>query len=131
MQKILSCKKKTIGAIHVLPYSSHTHYYFKRDEILKLHDICKLNVRSQLFHYLTSNVNYTVASRFQLHSDQHYHNAHHGSSFVLPHYHRYKSQLLFSFQSMKEWNNIPEEIKQHETGRHFESKLRNHYCCLC
>ena len=128
--KIFVLQKKAIRAIHGLSYNSHTNYYFKTDKILKLQDLYKLNLCSQLFHYLTSNVNFSVSSHFQLHSDIHNHNTRHRSNLVLPHYHRSKSQLSFSFQSIKEWNNVPEEIKQSETGRQFKSKLKDHYCCL-
>ena len=128
--KIFILQKKAIRAVHGLPYSSHTNNHFKTDKILKLQDLYKLNLCSQLFFYLTSSQNNTVASRFQLHSDIHYHNTRHRNNLVLPHYHRSKSQLSFSFQSIKEWNNIPDEIKQSETGRLFKSKLKDHYCCL-
>ena len=128
--KIFVLQKEAIRAIQDLPYSSHTNYYFKTDKILKLQDLNKLNLCSQLFFYLTFSENITVASRFQLHSDTYYHNARHRNNLVLPHYHRSKSQLSFSFQSIKEWINIPDKIKQSETSRHFKSKLRDHYCCL-
>ena len=112
--RFLSSTIKAIKSKHDLPCSSGTNYYFKTDKLLKLQDHYKFNLCSQLFHYLICNVNFTVASRFQLHSYIDNHNARHRSNLVLPHFHRSKLQLLFIFQSIKEWNNKPKKNVSNE-----------------
>ena len=58
---IFVLQKKSIRAVHGLPYSTHIDYYFKTDKILILQDLYELNLCPQIFFYLVSSQNNTVA----------------------------------------------------------------------
>ena len=123
-------QKKAIRAIHTLPYNSHTNDLFKINKFLKLDDIYKLNLCSHLFYYQNLNNNNNITARFLSLSDIHEHNTRHRHSLIVPQYHRSRSQTSFIFQSVKTWNDLPEDIKNTDTIRNLKSKLRNHYCSL-
>ena len=123
-------QKKAIRAIHMLPFNSHTNDLFKINKFLKLDDIYKSNLCSHSSYYQNINMNNNITARFLSLSDIHEHNTRHRHSILIPQYHRSKSQASFIFQSIKTWNDLPEDIKNTDTIRNLKSKLRSHYCDL-
>ena len=89
-------QKKTIRAIHMLPYNSYTNDLFKINKFLKLDDIYKLNLCSHIFHYL--NINNNITAWFLSLSNIQEHNTRHRHSILIIQYHRSRSQASLIFQ---------------------------------
>ena len=127
--KIFVLQKKSIRAIHNLPYNAHTHDYFKHDNILKVSDLYKVQSCSYLYSYINSEDN-EIHSRLHTHSNIHEHNTRNRNNLVVPRYTRTRSQSSFLYQSITEWNNLPAAIKISESAPAFRRKLKGYYCSL-
>ena len=128
-EKISILQKKSIRAIHNLDYNAHTNEFFKRDNILKLEDLYKLNLCSHLYSYTNSTEN-SFYSRINPHSDTHNHYTRNRNNLVLPRYSKTSSQSSFIYQSIKEWGNIPVSIQTSRTIHSFKRTLKKHYYSL-
>jgi len=50
----LFCKKKTIRAIHSLPYNDHTREYFKSANILNVAELFNLKIGIHMYNKFTN-----------------------------------------------------------------------------
>ena len=128
--KISVIQKKSLRAVHSLPYNAHTNEFFKSDNILKVQDLYKLNLCSLVFRYTQPMVNQPLAARFQSASSVHAHNTRNNQNFVIPRYNLTKSQSCFLFKATHAWNFIPTEIQNSESLKSFKDRLRLYYCSL-
>ena len=125
--KIFILQKKSIRAIHRLPFNSHTNDYFKSNKLLKVPDLYKFNICSLVYRYTEPSSDLPFAVRFQTMSDIHTHNTRNSHNLVAPRYNLTKSQSSFLFNSVNEWNSIPVSIQNCSTLRTFKGHLREHY----
>jgi len=105
--KIFVLQKKSIRAIHSLPYNAHTNDYFKSNKILKVHDLYKLNICSLFYRYTQPSVDLPSAVRLQTISSIHTYNTRHNHNLLTPRYNLTKSQSSFLYNSTHAWNSIP------------------------
>ena len=127
--KVFVLRKKAIRAIHDLTYNAHTIEYFKRDKILMIEDVYKLQICSQLFTYYHRTDN-EFHNRLNPFSNNHNHFTRNRNNLVLPRYNKTKSQTCFLYQSIKQWSNVPISIQTAPSLRSFKRKLKGLYSSL-
>ena len=101
-----------------LPFNSHTHYFFSRMNILKVHDIYLLRLGAHMFE---NSVKFTAAS------DIHEHNTRNRNGFTIPKYNLSVSQNSWKFQGSKLWSSLPSDLKTCKTVYKFKRKLKTLY----
>ena len=126
--KIFILQKKSIRAIHRLPYNAHTNDYFKANKLLKVQDLYKLNLCSIVYRYTQPSADFHSAARFQSMSNIHIHNTRNSHNLVAPRYNLTKSQSSSLYNSINAWNSIPVAIQNSSSLRTFKSHLKEHYC---
>ena len=127
LNKLQVLQKKAIRAIFNLPYNSHTNDYFKENGLLKLHDIYRLNLTSHTYNIRNNPSNYDISLHPRAMSSIHSYNTRNRNSLTIPRYNRTASQSSFLFQSSKEWNLIPQQIKDSSSCTSFKYNLRKFY----
>ena len=130
LNKLQVLQKKAVRAIFNLPYNSHTNDFFKENGLLKLNDIYRLNLTSHMYNIRINPANYDISLHPRSMSSIHSYNTRNRDSFTIPRYNRTASQSSFLYQSAKEWNLIPQQIKDSSGCASFKSNLRNYYCSL-
>ena len=126
--KILVLQKKSLRAVHSLPFNAHTNDFFKSNAILKINDLYKLNLCSLVYRYTQPMVDLPSATRFQTASTIHSHNTRQNQHLSVPRYNLTKSQSSFLYNSIHEWNSIPSEIKNCDSLKTFKKELKGYYC---
>ena len=127
LNKLEILQKKAIRAIFNLPYNSHTNDIFKENSLLKLHDIYKLNLACHTYNVVNSPENYDNSLHPRTVSSIHSYNTRNRNNISVPRCNLTTSQSSFRFQSAKEWNSIPEQIKSLESHASFKNNLRKFY----
>ena len=120
-------QKKSIRAVFNLPYNAHTNEYFKNNNILKLKELYKLNLCSLLFDYIHTDNVFTFSNRLTTHAQTHSHDTRNQNNISLPRYTKSRSQSSFLYQSIKEWNLLPNTIKHSTNKNSFKVRLKSHY----
>ena len=119
-------QKKAIRAINDLPYNAHTSEYFKSGRVLKLLDIYKFNITSQIF---TSIAFPDQLSPFLMpHSGVHSYITRNHNQIIVPFFRRSTSQSSFLYQSITEYNSLPNELKNVDSLGRFRWNLIDFYC---
>ena len=126
--KIFVHQKKSMRAIHRLPFNAHTNEYFKSNKILKVNDLYKLSLCSLVYRYTQPSVDLPSASRYQTISSIHSHNTRHNHNLVTPRYNLTKSQSSVLYNSTIEWNCIPTEIQNCASLKSLKTRLKEYYC---
>ena len=126
--KIFILQKKSIRAIYSLPYNAHTNDYFKINNLLKVHELYKLNLCSLVYRYTQPSVDLPSAVRFQTMANIHAHDTRNSHNLVAPRYNLAKSQSSFLYNAINEWNSISAEIQNCTSLKTFKCHLREHYC---
>ena len=90
--------------------------------MLKINDIYKLKLCQHVYNYLKSPDIHNFSSRFQTHSDRHRHNIRNSVEHTL--------NPVFLYQSSKEWNSIPDNIKDRNSIHTLKKKMRGYHCTL-
>ena len=128
LNKLQVLQKKAIRAVFNLPFNSHTNDYFKENGLLKLYDIYRLNLTSHMYNIRKNPDNYDTSIHPSTMSSIHSHNTRNRNSFAVPRYNRAASQSSFMYQSAKEWNLIPQQVRDSSGSASFKSNLRKFYC---
>ena len=120
-------QKKSIRAIFNLNYNCHTTEYFKFSGILKLGDMYKLNLCTMLFRSLS--VSDTFSNNLRLTSNLHNYSTRNSSrnNLIVPRCNTSRTQSSFMYQSISEWNALPDDIRGCETITRFKNKLKKYY----
>ena len=126
--KIFVLQKKSIRAIYSLLFNAHTNDCFKSDAILKINELYKLSLCSLVYRYTQPMVDLPSVTRFQARSSTHSHNTRQNQYLSIPRYNLTKSQSSFLYNSIQEWNSIPNEIKNCDTLKTFKNNLKGYYC---
>ena len=116
-----SRKKKSIRCINALPQNHHTSTYFNSMQLLKLPELQQYFVLIFLYKYIISVRN---MSGFTQHFDRHEYHTRNKIQYVLPRYHKYKSQLSFRYRSIGLWNTFPPCIKNCTSLSKFKAALK-------
>ena len=125
--KVEILHKKAIRAIFNLPYNSHTNDYFKNNNILKLQDLYKLKLCLLLYQYINPSVPLSLTHRIRTHDSIHNHNTRHRRDLNLPRYTKASTQSCFLFQSISEWNTLPQTIKNSTSKNTLKKNLKSYY----
>ena len=128
--KVFILQKKSIRAIYNLPFNTHTNTFFKDNNILKIHELYKLNLCSLVYRYTQPSTDLPLADRLQTISSIHSYNTRHNQNLATPRYNLTKTQSSFVYNAIHAWNNIPLEIKNCNSLNTFKSHLKEHYCSL-
>ena len=128
LNKLQVLQKKALRAIFNLPYNSHTNDIFKDNGFLKLADIYRLNLACHMFKIIKTPANYDTSLHPSSMSSLHSYNTRNRNSIAIPRYNKKTSQSSFLYQSAKEWNLIPDHIKNSSGLASFKSNLRMFYC---
>ena len=128
--KMFVLQKKSIRAIHSLPFNAHTNDFFKANNILKIHELYKLNLCSLVYRYSQPMIDFPSAARFQTRSNIHSHNTRQNQNLAIPRYNLTKSQSSFLYNSIHSWNAIPNEIQNSNSLKTFKSNLKGYYCSM-
>ena len=125
--KLFIMQRISIRAIQNLKYNTHTSLHFKNLKLSKLYEIFRENITVYFFSTLDRGMNTNVSIFMVRHS-------------VIPIYHtRYKDKLVvrqarkartqsgFFFEGIKEWNGLPDELKNSDDCKILRRKLKIHY----
>ena len=126
--KLEVLQKKALRAIFGLPYNSHTNDIFKENGLLKITDIYRTNLLCHLYKIRNMPANYDASLHPRLMSTIHSYSTRNSNNLEIPRYNKATSQSSFLFQSAKEWNIIPENIRNSSSLASFKSNLRRFYC---
>ena len=126
LDQIFILQKKAIRAIHLLPYNAHTHNYFKSSNLLKLKELYKVCCCSQLYLAINSE-SHCMNEKIRIHYEITGRNTRNQNNLILPFYRRSKTQACFIYTAVKEWNSLPELIKNSTSLPNFKFKLKNFY----
>ena len=121
-------QKRAIRAIFNLPFNSHTNSFFKENFILKVTDIYRLKLCCFFFRILNDNQNSYISQSINSLNYMHNHNTRNSSLITTPHFNRSTSQRSFMYQAVREWNTLPEHIKNRTNINSFRANLKAHYC---
>ena len=130
LDRVRIIQKKAIRAIFNLPYNSHTSVWFKEKRILKVDDLNKLSLNTEIYNHINNPSIHPIASRFVINSDLHHYNTRNNNDFVIPHYVKSSSQSCYLYQASVLWNNTPREIRESCSIFAFKRKLKNMYVDL-
>ena len=119
-------QKKSVRAINNLSYNAHTNDFFKKDKLLKLDEIYKLNICSRIFNSIISPDQFS--SRLLSYSNIHDHNTRNNNLFVAPFFRKSTTQSSFLFQAVVEFNSLPQDLKDIDNIKSFKRKLAEFYC---
>ena len=128
--RIQVIQKKAIRAIFGLDYNGHTTEYFKFSGILKLRDLYKFNLSCMIFKSLSLSDNFSINLR--LTSDLHNYSTRnsHRNNLIVPQCNTSRTQSSFIYQSISEWNGLPDDLRTCETISRFKHKLNKYYLNL-
>ena len=120
-------QKKAIRAIFDLEYNSHTTEFFKLSGILKLRDMYKFNLSCIIFKSLSLSDNFSINLR--LASELHNYSTRNSArnNLIVPRCNTSRTQSSFMYQSISEWNSLPDDIRTCETISRFKHKLKKYY----
>ena len=130
LNKLQVLQKKAVRAIFNLSFNAHTNDYFKENGLLKLNDIYRVNLTSHIYNMKKNPANYDSSLHPRSMSSIHSYNTRNRDSLTIPRYNRTASQSSFLYQSTKEWNLLPQQIKDSSGYASFKKNLRNYYCSL-
>ena len=128
LNKLRILQKKAIRAVFNLPFNSHTNEFFKENGLLKINDIYRLNLSSHMYNITQAPGSYDISLHPRIMSNIHRYNTRNRNSFNIPRYNKTTSQSSFLYQSAKEWNLIPQQIKDSSSYSSFKNNLRGLYC---
>ena len=130
LEKLHVLQKKAIRAIFNQPYNAHTNGYFKNNGLLKLKDIYRLNLCTHMYKITESPANYDISLQPRTLSSIHSYNTRNSNNIATPRCNRTTTQSSFLYQSAREWNILPQQIKGSKTSSSFKYALRQYYCSL-
>ena len=128
LDKLQVLQKKAVRAVFKLSYNEHTISYFKNNGLLKLNEIYRLNLSSHMYDVTNYATNLDILVRPITNSDVHNYNTRNRTNVSTPRYNRATTQSSFLYQSAKEWNSIPQIIKDCKSSASFKYNLRKFYC---
>ena len=112
--------------IFSLPYNESTNPYFIQANILKIHDIYKLNVGKLIFKNLTHGNYAFLSDRITRQSSIHSHVTRSSCELSVPRFSQSTSQKFISYQGIKLWNEILVNIKSVNNLNSFKKLLFLH-----
>ena len=120
IQPIQILQKKAIRAINSLPYNSHTENYFKVAQVLKVEDIFKLQIATQVHNEINQDLSNNLFSNI------HGYPTRNNNNFSLPRYNLNKTKSSFVFKRFSIWNDLPEMIRVIDNNCKFKFELKNY-----
>ena len=122
--RIVTAQKKAIRAICKLNFNDHTNDSFKDLDILKIHDLYKLNLCATKFKQMNSPELYPISDRFLQNSNFHTYHTRNRANFSVPLYSKSHSQSCYLYQASIEFNNLPVHLKQCCSVHLFRKKFK-------
>jgi hypothetical protein len=109
IDKLAIMQKKIIRIISGSPFNAHTEPIFKRMNLLKLHDIYKLQISKYVLSYLLNSLPPSLNTLFTISNTTHSHNTRHSYDLKLK---MTKVRTVIAFKSIikmgpEVWNDIP------------------------
>ena len=124
LNRIITAQKKAIRAICKLDFNAHTNTSFKNLEILKIHDLYKLNLCATKLKQIKNPAIYAISDRFIRNSDFHNYPTRNRNNFSIPLYSRTYSQSCYLYQASHEYNNLPVQLKDCSSVHLFRKKFK-------
>ena len=128
-QEVFILQKKAIRAIYHLPYNSHTHESFKDSGLLKLDDLIKIRLCTQIYEAIHSN-DHSLSSFIKTHQENTARNTRNMKKLMLPFFRKSRSQAGFLYSGIKEWNELPESVKNSRSQNAFKSRIKKYFLSL-
>ena len=127
-EKVRILQKKSIRSIFKIPYNGSTRTYFKEFNILQLPEVYKFKICSMFAKYIKDDAssNDYISNYLQLNSDIHSYNTRIRDNFSVPYFRRSASKSCFIYQSINNWNSLPEDLKQKKNQANFNRILRKY-----
>ena len=127
-EKVRILQKKSIRSIFKIPYNGSTRTYFKEFNILQLPEVYKFKICSMFAKYIKDDAssNDYISNYLQLNSDIHRYNTRIRDNFSVPYFRRSASQSCFIYQSINNWNSLPDVVKQKKNQANFNRILRKY-----
>ena len=129
LEKVRVLQRKSLRAIFNLPYNDHTNYFFKNNLILKLDDLYRFNLSVSMFNYINNPTDHRdfISCSLTYNSSYHGYSTRTNNNLSVIRFNRTASQSSFVYQSIKNWNMLPMNLKT-TSKTNFKIKLRKHFC---
>ena len=113
LDPLYKLQKRIIRIITKSPYKAHTTPLFKKLNMLKINDICKLEIAKKMF-CLNINPDQRLTQNIKGINETHHYNTRHSSkqNDFLPRKRTEASKKSISFIGSKIWGEIPTQIKK-------------------
>ena len=128
LQKLTIQQKILLRIINNVPFRTHTSPLFKKLNLLKFEDFFKYNCLIVMYNCLKNNKHeHLYAKIVNCQNNMHHMQSRNNQSLRLPFYNlsRCKQSMLYS--GIKNWNNIPNDIKQSTSINIFKRKCTQYF----
>ena len=122
LQALFIIKKKLLRVMSSSGRYAHTQPLFENFKLLKLYDIITLQTCNFIYKSIH---NFQVDCGFQLMPNTY--NSRRTSNFILPLYRTSHAQRYVTYRGVKQWNQLPEEVKDSPSYNEFKNKLKKIY----
>jgi hypothetical protein len=122
--KIVTLQKRCVRAICSLAYNTHTTSYFKSLNILKIHDLCNLQVNQFMYKHQRSLLPKHFAKFFSLNSITHDHFTRQFNNYHINSVRTKLGQMNIKFIGPKYWNKLPPTIQASTSLHMFTANLK-------
>ena len=119
-------QNKSIRAIFDLSYKSYTSHFFNRVIFQKISVLYEQNLACVMFNYINheSLHHNCIPNYISLKSDMHNHYARGWTYLTMPRFSFAGFQTTFTYQAVRVWNSLSNEIKSSDSVNTYKAKLK-------
>ena len=123
--KIYILQKKAIRAMNHLNYLDHSVHCFREMKTLPIDFVFRSRIVTYVYRTMESDE--ILSSRLDFLCDVHMHNTRSTNLFVIPLFRKEKSKAHVHLTGVREWNLLPENIKEISALSSFRNKVREYF----
>ena len=112
LSKLFKQQKKAIRIVCDKPYNAHTPPLFKKQEILRLHDLIELETIKLMYKYVEKQLPVPLLHLFESNSERHNYNTRGREDATVPKYIKSTLGNCFLVKGPSHWNKLPYELKR-------------------
>ena len=112
LERILLLQKKAMRVVSNVHFRYHTHTLFFSNNVLKVHDLYKLNLAVFMFQKYTHELPPALSNLFMTNNQIHQYPTRQVNHFHLPRTRTALMQDTFIYTGPKFWNSLPQNIKE-------------------
>ena len=125
LNRIVILQKRIVRIISKVKFDSHTNPLYKELNILKFHDICKLQMGQFLFSWKNNSLPNYFNDMFTLNAQLPGLKRRNVENFRIPYCRTKLRKFSLRFQGPKRFNSLPVEVISVSTPSHFKVKMKS------